>query len=375
MNRWLKGASAFAIADVKAFTRDRQAMFWTFFFPIFFMILLGLVFGNAQVIDLKIGVIDDDKSDASGDLTATIEDAPSVRVVNFTSKQEAQAALEKGEIAVYLVIPSNYGEKLEERSSQNWTNTSLPAILDVYFAADNTGNGRVALTVLTQIVSGINNAILQQQPVVTAVPTEVQVTKGRYIDYLVPGIIGMTLMFNGVFAIAGVMTNMRQKGILRRLKVTPVSRSAILAALITTRMMITFIGVILIVVVGVLLFGVQLQGNPLITAALIIFGSLSFTTFGFAVSSYAKTIESAEAMANVVTMPMMFLGDVFLPVALMPDFMRPIAEALPLRYLTQALRDVILNGAGVFEIVWPVLGVLAWGTAGFLLAVKLFRWE
>lgn len=374
-NRWLKGASAFAVADLRAFTRDRQAVFWTFFFPIFFMVLLGLVFGNAQVIDLKIGVIDGDQSSDSVNLTAAIEATPNVRVVNFTENATAAKALSDGDVNVYIIIPSDYQERIAARQGSNGSNSSQPAIIDAYFAADNTGNGRIALTVLAQILGGVNNAVLQQQPVVMSNPHEISVTKGRYIDYLVPGIIGMTLMFNGVFAIAAVITSMRQKGILRRLKVTPVSRSAILAALITTRMMITFVGVLLIILVGIVAFGVQLQGNPLITVGLVIFGSLSFTTFGFAVSSYAKTIESAEAMANVVTMPMMFLGDVFLPVALMPDFIRPIAEALPLRYLTTALRDVVLSGAGLGEILWPVLGVFVWGGAGFVVAVKLFRWE
>ncbi|HKZ59994.1 MAG TPA: ABC transporter permease [Candidatus Thermoplasmatota archaeon] len=374
-NRWLRNATAFARADFRAFLRNREAVFWTFFFPIFFMVLLGLVFGNAQVIDLKVGVVNADSGEASANLTQLIDGAPNVRVEQFAANESAAAALTNGDINVYLVIPADYTARVASSQSPNGSNGTPPAVLDVYFAADTTGNGRVALTVVVQILSGVNNALVQTNPVLVPNPHEVQVTKGRYIDYLVPGIIGMTLMFNGVFAIAGVMTTMRQKGILRRLKVTPVSKSAILAALITTRMVITFLGVLLILLVGVVGFGVSLQGNPIILVGLIILGSLSFTTFGFAVSSYAKTIESAESMANVVTMPMMFLGDVFLPVALMPAFMQPIAGALPLRYLTEALRDVGLNGAGLVEIVWPVLGVLVWGTAGFFLAVYLFRWE
>ena len=374
-NRWLRNATAFARADFRAFLRNREAVFWTFFFPIFFMVLLGLVFGNAQVIDLKVGVVNADSGEASANLTQLIDGAPNVRVEQFAANESAAAALTNGDINVYLVIPADYTARIASSQSSNGSNGTGPAVLDVYFAADTTGNGRVALTVVVQILSGVNNALVQTNPVLVPNPHEVQVTKGRYIDYLVPGIIGMTLMFNGVFAIAGVMTTMRQKGILRRLKVTPVSKSAILAALITTRMVITFLGVLLILLVGVVGFGVSLQGNPIILVGLIILGSLSFTTFGFAVSSYAKTIESAESMANVVTMPMMFLGDVFLPVALMPAFMQPIAGALPLRYLTEALRDVGLNGAGLVEIVWPVLGVLVWGTAGFFLAVYLFRWE
>jgi ABC-2 type transport system permease protein len=375
LNLWLQGATAFAVADLKEIFRDRQAMFWTFFFPIMFMVLLGLVFGNAQVIDLKIGVVDEDGSPASGMLVAQVDGLENVEVQNFSSPQEARAAIEKGDLAVFLQVPAGYGSTIAAYQDPNATNLSQKAVLTVYFANDTAGNGAVAFTVLNQVISQVNAAVLQQEPVVVAAPQQVEVSGGRYIDYLMPGIIGMVLMFNGVFAIAGVMTTMRQKGILRRLKVTPVGKSAILAALITTRMIITFMGVLLIIAVGVLGFGVQMHGNPAITLALVVVGSLSFTTFGFAVSSYAKTLESAEGLANVVTMPMMFLGDVFLPVALMPDFIRPFAEALPLRYLNEALRSVIINGQGFFEVVAPLAGVAVWGGAGFVLAVVLFKWD
>jgi len=381
MNRWVRSASAFAIADIKAFMRDHQAMFWTFFFPIMFMVLLGLVFGNAQVIDLKIGVIDQDQTAASASLIAVIDKLDNVKVVPYdgsafnASNASARQALDKGDIAVYLIIPKGYGEALAANQSGNASNQSAPTEIIVYYANDNTGNGRVALTILAQVIGEVNNAALRTRAVVVPNPQEVNVTRGRYIDYLVPGILGMTMMFNGVFSIAAVMTGMRQKGVLRRLKVTPVSKSAILAALITTRMFIMFITMAIILAVGIFGFGVQIRGNFGLLVMIVILGSLSFTTFGFAISAYAKTIESAEAIANVVTMPMMFLGDVFLPISLMPAFIQPIARQLPLSYLGDALRQVALNGSGIFDIVGSVAAVIVWGLAGFAIAIRLFKWE
>jgi ABC-2 type transport system permease protein len=191
----------------------------------------------------------------------------------------------------------------------------------------------------------------------------------------VPGILAMNAMFSGVFNIAVVMTTMRQKGILRRLKVTPVSKSAILAAMITTRMLVIFISMALILAIGVLAFGVQLQGNMALLVFVVIIGSLAFTTFGFAVSAYAKTVESAESIANTVAMPMMFLGDVFLPVANMPSFIQPVAAALPLSYLGKAMREVALQGHGLIEIALPLGAVVLYGLVGFFIAIKLFKWE
>ena len=381
MNRWVRSSSAFAIADIKAFIRDRQAMFWTFFFPIMFMVLLGLVFGNAQVIDLKIGVIDEDQTAASASLVAQIDGLDNVKVVPYdgsdfnSSNATARQALDKGDLAVYLIIPKGYAAALSANQSSNASNQSAPTQITVYYANDNTGNGRVALTILAQVIGEVNNAAVQAHPVVVPNPQEVNVTRGRYIDYLVPGILGMTMMFNGVFSIAAVMTSMRQKGVLRRLKVTPVPKSAILAALITTRMFIMFITMGIILAVGIFGFGVQIRGNFALLVALVVLGSLAFTTFGFAISAYAKTIESAEAIANVVTMPMMFLGDVFLPISLMPAFIQPIARQLPLSYMGEALRQVALNGSSGTEILAPVAAVIIWGLVGFAIAIRLFKWE
>ncbi len=385
MNKWVQNATAFAVADLKAFFRDRQAMFWTFFFPIMFMVLLGVVFGNAQVIDLKVGVIDEDGSLASQEFAQQLDGLDNMKTVPFSAISDtaasfearnasARAALENGDLAVYLVIPRGYGAALEDRFI-NGSNSTAQVNITVFYANDNTGNGQVAVTILSQIIGGINFAALHAQPVILSSAQEIQVSRGRYIDYLVPGILAMNTMFSGIFSIAVVMTTMRQKGILRRLKVTPVSKSAILAALITTRMLIIFVSMALILAVGVLGFGVQLQGNLFFLILLVILGSLTFTTFGFAVSAYAKTVESAEAMANTVAMPMMFLGDVFLPVAQMPAFIQPIAAALPLSYLGTALRDVGLKGDGLLDVAFPVLMVIAYGIIGFLIAMKLFKWE
>lgn len=391
MNKWLNNAGKFAIADLKAFKRDGQALFWTFFFPIMFMGLLGVVFGNAQVIDLKIGVVDQDHTNASMSLGLLIDDLPNVKVTWYNategtqdafnaSNASARAALNNGDLAAYIIIPSGYNATLVARANQNsggGNNSSYvpPSIVSVYFANDQTGNGQIALTVIDRVFRGVSDAVLQTQPVVVAVPQEVSVSRGRYIDYLVPGILAMNAMFSGVFNIAVVMTTMRQKGILRRLKVTPVSKSAILAAMITTRMLVIFISMAMILAIGVFVFGVQLQGNMALLVFVVIIGSLAFTTFGFAVSAYAKTVESAEAIANTVAMPMMFLGDVFLPVANMPAFIQPIAAALPLSFLGAALRDVALKGQGLLEIAVPLGAVVLYGLVGFFIAIKLFRWE
>lgn len=383
MNKWAHNAYAFAVADFKAFFRDKQAMFWTFFFPIMFMMLLGVVFGNAQVIDLKVGVIDQDGTQASAAFAAQIDGLENVKVMwyNASTFDEANAsardALENGDIAVYLIIPPSYGQALASHSSNgtNSSNGTAPVPITVFYANDNTGQGRVALTILAQVIGQVNFAVLNEQPVLVPNPQEVNVSRGRYIDYLVPGIIAMNVMFSGVFNISVVMTSMRQKGILRRLKVTPVPKSAILAALITTRMIIIFVSMAMILAIGILVFGVQLQGSLPFLIVLVIIGSLTFTTFGFAVSAYAKTTESAEAIANTVAMPMMFLGDVFLPVANMPAFIQPIAAALPLSFLGKALREVALQGGGPAEVAVPMIAVIVYGLIGFLIAIRLFRWE
>jgi ABC-2 type transport system permease protein len=376
VNKWLNNAGKFAIADLKAFKRDGQALFWTFFFPIMFMGLLGVVFGNAQVIDLKVGVINLDGAQPSVQLAQTIDGIDHVQVVWYNGTDgtdRALAALKNGDLSAYIVIPANYSATLAAYAGD--PNSTARVTIPVYFAQDNTGSGGVAYSIVSEVLNRMSFILAGKEPVLAPGAEGVSVTRGRYIDYLVPGILAMNAMFSGVFNIAVVMTTMRQKGILRRLKVTPVSKSAILAAMITTRMLIIFISMAMILGIGVFAFGVQLQGNMALLVFVVIIGSLAFTTFGFAVSAYAKTVESAEAIANTVAMPMMFLGDVFLPVTNMPAFIQPIASALPLSYLGKALREVALQGHGLLEIALPLGAVVLYGLIGFAIAIKLFRWE
>ena len=190
MNKWLENATAFAVADLKAFRRDGQAMFWTFFFPIMFMVLLGLVFGNAQVIDLKVGILDDDHTPAALQFGTQLDGLPNVQTVWFNASdpggtdarnQSVKDALINGDVSVYVVIPSGYSAVLIDHFL-NGDNATSHVNISLFWAMDNSGNGQVAKLVLQQYISEINFASMNETRVVLTGDQAVQVTRGRYID-------------------------------------------------------------------------------------------------------------------------------------------------------------------------------------------------
>lgn len=182
-------------------------------------------------------------------------------------------------------------------------------------------------------------------------------------------------MQSGIFGIASAMVTRRERGILRRLKLTPMPLSQYIGAGIVDHLIMAIVQASLLIGVGHYLFGVKIIGGviPLLVAVMI--GSLCFITFGFVVASFAKTVESASAIGNLISMPMMFLGGVFFPVENVPEWIKPVIKILPLKYLADALRSVILRGQDLAAIQNNLFILLGTTLVLFLISIKFFRWE
>jgi ABC-2 type transport system permease protein len=197
----------------------------------------------------------------------------------------------------------------------------------------------------------------------------------RYIDFLVPGIIAMTLMNSAMFGLAGTIVNYRERGILRRLKVTPQPLPVFLSAQIVNQLFFAIIRALLLVGVARLLFGVHVMGSYLVLLAVVVVGSLCFVTIAFTVASFAKNREIADSLSNIVSMPMMFLSGVFFPMDNAPSWIQPIIKTLPLKYLADATRAVMIKGEGLASISLDLEILLGVTVAFFIASVFMWRWE
>ncbi len=197
----------------------------------------------------------------------------------------------------------------------------------------------------------------------------------RYIDFVIPGLLGMNLLGSGVWGLGFALVDLRRKKLLKRLVATPMSRPQFLASFMISRLVVLCFEVLALVGFGVLAFGVPLRGPLWVLALICVSGSLAFSGLGLLISSRARTMEGASGMMNAAMLPMWILSGVFFSSANFPAIMQPFVRALPLTAVNDALRANMLQGASLGMVLPQLAVVAAWAVGCFALALKLFRWK
>jgi ABC-2 type transport system permease protein len=350
------------------FFREKQAVFWNFLFPLFLMIFFGLIFGKGnqfENISIQVGVVDNDQGSSAKNFVQIIEKIPVLKVQ--TGKMtELEQRLKKRKINYLLIIPKGF--KRDEDSFKP---------IEVKYDPQQVNINRIGFTIFDQILLKMNEVASGRPPVYTLKKSAVDQTEAdiRYIDWLVPGILAMSLLSSALFGVGVVIASEREKGQLKRFAVTPLPKSRYIATQILQRFFIAILQALLIIFVATLIFSVKMKGNWLLLFFVLCLGLLAFSALGYAIAARIKKAQTTAAVANIIFMPMMFLSGVYFPVEVMPSYLRPIAKILPLTYLNDVLR-LIFQGQEVFsELLLPLLVLAGWLVVCFMVAVKLFIWE
>lgn len=197
----------------------------------------------------------------------------------------------------------------------------------------------------------------------------------RAIEYILPGIVVMALMTSGIMATASGFVEERERGIYRRLSLTPLKRHTILGGQLIQRYLVNLVQTALLLMVGVLAFDITILGNPFFVWLVVTLGALCFLSIGFLLTGLIKTARAANGISMVVFFMLMFLGGIFFPNELMPDFLRVVSEALPSTNLNDVFRGVMITNLGIDEMRRQLLIAGGWFVGSLALAVRLFRWE
>lgn len=202
----------------------------------------------------------------------------------------------------------------------------------------------------------------------------VQAHNLRSVDYLVPGILAMSIMILGLFG-SLTMVEWREKKVLKRFEATPLPRCTVVASQIIYRLFLALVQTIIIIAIAYFAFDVQMLGNWLVLIGFVLLGTLVFVSMGYLAVSRAKTTEGAMPIVQILQFPMLFLGGIFFPVDFMPGFMRPIVEAIPVTYLGDGLRQVMVEASPLYSLAIDAAVLGGWLVVCFVLAIRLFRWE
>lgn len=367
MNAYLQ----LTICQLRLFWRNKQVLFWTLFFPVFFMILLGSFLGEGDNMSLSAVVIDEDHSAASEQLVLALTRQEALTFQTDKDQNKSVDLLKKGEKDLVVVIPEGYGERLQNGTA----GTGEQAQVEAYYDETNKIKYQFGLAAVNQIIDGVSKQVVHYSPVVTVNAQGVQSLNLKYIDFLVPGIVAMMIMSNNLNGVAAQIASWRERGILRRMQSTTLNASTFIAAQITARLMLNGLQAVIVLLIGNLVFGTQVNGSWLLLLMFVVLGTLAFMAIGFIIAGLAKTPESASPIAGFISFPMLFLGGVFFPINDMPEFLQPFVKALPISHLTTALRQVMNVGEGITMLWSETLLLGGWLVVSFIIASYTFKWE
>jgi ABC-2 type transport system permease protein len=353
------------LANVKEFMRDRMALFWTLAFPIMIILLFGLVFSGGGNTTFDIGVAIEDRGTAGMGLDQALRAIPAFKVTEG-ARDALLDQLRHGKLRLVVVIPSDLSGAIGARS---------PAQVQVYYDPASQATAQALLAIIGKVVDGFEQQTTGRRSLLSVAAVSVAAENLRLIDFLLPGILGMSLMQLGLFATAPQLVYLREQQVLRRIGATPLPRATLLAAQICHRLVIGLIQTLLTILVGVLLFQFTIIGNLALVAGAIVLGTLTFIALGYLIAGLARSQESVNGVTQVFGVPMMFLSGLFTPIELMPGWLRPVAAILPLTYLADALRQTMVGATPMFGLALDFGVLAAWLVVCAALAVRFFRWE
>ena len=346
--RWA-GYAHLLMARMLELKREPEVVFWVFVFPLLLAAGLGIAFRN------KPG------------------DAASVAIVASSGSQEAQALLQHS--------PQAASFKIQMQSAEDARKGFRLGKYDIVIEPDDNGGFQYrydparpeSVLAKAQVDDALQAAAGRKDAVATT--TVVSSEPGsRYIDFLIPGLLGMNLMNSGMWGIGFALVDMRQRKLLKRFVGTPMRRGDFLLALLSSRLVLMIIEIGLLLTLGVLAFHMKVLGSIFAIVLLGTLGAMCFGGVGLLTASRAQKIESVSGLMNLVMMPMWIFSGVFFSYERFPAIIQPLIKALPLTALNDALRASILEGTPLLN-QWPRLLILAlWGGISFMLALKWFRW-
>jgi ABC-type multidrug transport system permease subunit len=335
------------LARLREFYREPEAIFWVYGFPILIVIALGIAFRNKPVERITVDV--EEGAGAEEVVQALGEDKFAVQVHD---PETCRLRLQTGKTDLVIIPLSTSDVRYRYRFDPNRTEGVL---------ARNAVN------------DAIQNA--QRKDPVQVSDEELTEPGSRYIDFLVPGLLGMSLMGGGLWGVGFVIVDMRVRKLLKRFLATPMKKSQFLAAILLSRLCFMVPEVLLLLVFSWLVFGVLLRGSVGAVIVLILLGAFAFAGIGLLVASRARTLEAVSGLMNLVMLPMWVLSGIFFSSERFPTAAQPFIKCLPLTPLIDALRAVMLEGEPLVAQL-PRLGLLAaWGVVTFALALRRFRWN
>jgi ABC-2 type transport system permease protein len=356
-----KATLAIAKASFRSILRSPSAVVFTLAFPLIFIIVFANIGGGGVTVDVGVAK----GSDTISPVYQALKNVKVVNLVQDQSAEEMNTNLSKGSLDAIINIQKN--------------NSRPPFTINVEYTKASAEKGNILRSVLSNIYYNINNNALKGTPPVAEIrESTIQGREYKYIDFILPGQLGFSLLSSGVFGTAFVFLSLRLTLVIKRFFATPVKRYSIVLGEALARLTFSLLGSLFIILVGHYMFGFTLiHGvvtvlNMLVLSAI---GLIIFMGFGFTISGIAKNESTVPPLSNIITLPQFLLSGTFFSVTAFPKWLQAISNVLPLTHLNNAMRKVAFEGAGLGDVTHQLLILLIWFIIIYAVAVKTFKWE
>jgi len=382
-------------AILKMTVRNKPALFWMLAFPMIFLLVFGL-FNMDKMTVGRVILLDQAQVEESKEIVKAFTEGETFEVIEGIEADDIQGAKQKiidSEADFAIVIPEEFknlvqsNANIKEQAAQaqammmrgvNYhppTPVAEPETvsLELYYNEANATMNPVVINVIEQITTKINISIAQTPEIVKLDKQPVTDRRIRYIDFLIPGIVAMSLMQSAIVGIAVFLTEAREKKILKRILATPINRRSYIAAQVMARLAITLLQAIIILAAAYFIYDVKAYGSYWNLSLWALLGTTVFLMIGFIIASFSKTTSAAESLSQVVSIPMLFLSGVFFPTSSLPEWTQKIVDYLPLTPVIDAMRAIAIDGKGFNETLGEFWIVGGWILATFIIASFSFR--
>ncbi|HEY0451761.1 ABC transporter permease [Actinophytocola sp.] len=339
-----------ALAMLKGFYRDKATLFFTFVFPLMFLVVFGLLFRDAGAQKINIGVV------GEGPVITALGQTGALALEHHDTLDEAVRKVKDGDLPA--VVAEN-GDQVTFRYAQS----------------DQTQAGTIA-GIVQGVISQLNQQATGVPPKYTVDGSNVEDSSLKPIQYIMPGIMSWGVAVTAVFGAALTLVSWRKKQVLRRIRLAPVPASTVLTSRVVVTIGVAIVQALIFLGIGALpVFGLKLTGTWALAIPVFLLGILAFFAIGMLVGAFCKTEEAATGAANIVVLPMAFLSGTFFPIDQSPGWMRTVSNVFPLRHMNDGIMDFLVRGRDASALVVPCLVLTAFILVVGTIAAKVFQWE
>lgn len=360
-----KAMLAVTRASLQAMFRSPNAILFSIFFPMVFILVFGFIGNNGSP---AFSIAMNKNADTANAVYQGLRSMPNIRFVREKDSASLTSDLVKGRITGEVDIQPN-------------TDSASNARYIVQFRATTASADKYAifLPMLENVINRIDKASQVNQPTIAVTKTAIEtVREYRTIDFILPGQLGFSLLSMGVFSVAFLFFNLRHQLVIKRMFATPVSKTSIMIGEGIGRVIFQLMTSVIVIAIGHFAFKFTLVHGLLTFAEILVLSFIAllvFMGFGFIVSGLAKHDSSIPALANVITLPQFLLAGTFFSISAFPAWLQPICRVLPLTFFNDAMRKIAFEGAHLTDC-WPqIFSLLGWGVIIYAVAIKIFRWE